>query len=114
MLIVEVQDDDTEFKNNEDDLIDQFIIPILDTVSGLDKSGTKILIGVKEIGELTITYYNFTIDQLLSTCSVADILTTSITSSPSKNSMPYNTCDRFTCTLMMYTNNTLTVSMYST
>ena len=76
---------------NSDDLIDQFIIPILDTVSGLYKSVTKNLTGAKGIGNLTIAYYNFTIDQLVPTCSIADLLTTSITTSQSKNSIPYMT-----------------------
>ena len=110
---MDVWDDDTQYDdNNDDDLIDQIIIPILDTVSGLNKSESKTLIGVKGIGNLTIACYNFTIDQLVPTCSVTDILTTTITTSLSKNSIPcmYMTCDCFTCTYM-YSNNNLTVYM---
>ena len=92
-LVVDVWDDDNVI--NGDDLIDQFIIPILDTVPGLNESESKTLIGVKGIGELTIAYYNFTIDQLLSTCSIAVITTKSITTSQSKNSILYMTCDCF-------------------
>ena len=81
---MDVWDDDPEV--NGDDLIDQFIIPILVTVSGLNDSESKTLNGVQGIGELTIAYYNFTTDQLVpSSCTSADILTTTITSSSSKN-----------------------------
>ena len=100
---MDVWDDDTAHDNNDDDFIDQFIIPILDTASGSYKSDSNTFTGVKGIGNLTIAYYNFTIDQLLSTCSVADITTTSITTSQSKNSISYMTCDCFT---YMYSNNT--------
>ena len=87
-LIVNVWDDDAIYNdNNDDDLIDQFIIPILDTVSDLYKFDSKNFTGVKGIGKLTIAYYNFTIDQLVPTCSSVDVLTTTSTTSLSKNSI---------------------------
>ena len=86
-LIVDVWDDDSEL-NNTDDLIDQFIIPILDTVSGLYKSESKTLIGIKGIGKLTIAYYNFTIHQKVpSYCSSADIPIITNPKSTSKTSI---------------------------
>ena len=78
---MEVWDKDT---NIDDDLIDRFIITMADTVLPVmnDDSGQMTVTGVKGIGSLTISYYNFTTDQIVP--SSADIFTTTITITPSK------------------------------
>ena len=80
---MEVWDDDPGW--NGDDLIDHFIITILDKVSAVNESEPITIHGGRGIGELTITYYNFTTDQLFPSCSSGDIPTATITSSPSKS-----------------------------
>ena len=83
---MEVWDDDPEV--NGDDLIDRYNITILDTLFTVNGFEPMVIKGVKGIGNLTIAFYNFTTDQLVpSFCSSADILTTTITSSSSKNSI---------------------------
>ena len=86
-LIVEVWDDDPE--ENGDDLIDQFIITILDTVFAVNESEPIIIEGGKGTGYLTIVYCNLTTDQLVPSCSSTDVPTTAITSSSSKNILLY-------------------------
>ena len=81
---MEVWDDDSE--EDGDDLIDQFIITILDTIPAVNESEPMILKGVNEIGTLTLAYCSFTTDQLFPSCSSADIPTMFI-SSPNKSYM---------------------------
>ena len=90
---MEVWDDEPD---NSADIIDRFIIAIPGTVSAVNESEPMIIEGVNGIGKLTIAYYNFTTDDQLHagpSCSSSDILTTTITSSTSKNSIQYITCD---------------------
>ena len=97
---MEVWDKDSNI--NGDDLIDRFIITMADTVLPVmnDDSGQMTVKGVNGTGELTISYYNFTTDQLIPSHCSADIITTNITIIPSKNSLPFTckTCD--CCTYM--------------
>ena len=76
---MEVWDDEPD---NSADLIDRFIITILDTVLAVNESEPMIIEGSNRIGNLEIAYNNFTTDQLFPSCSSADIPTTTITSSP--------------------------------
>ena len=82
---MEVRDDDPE--EDGDDLIDQFIITILDIVSDVNESEPMIIEGEKEFGLIIIAYYNFTTDQRFNSCSseVTGISRAIITSSPSKS-----------------------------
>ena len=77
---MEVWDDEPD---NSANLIDRFIIAILDTVLAVNESEPIIIEGVNSIGSLKIAFYNFTNDQLFPSCSSAGIPTTTITSSPS-------------------------------
>ena len=81
---MEVWDDDTD--KNGHDLIDQFMITIPDiTMSAMHGSDPMTIEGDKGIGKVTITYHNFTTDQLVPSCSSTDATTTTITITPSKN-----------------------------
>ena len=90
---MEVWDDEPD---NSANIIDRFVIAILGTVSAVNESGPTIIEGVNKIGNLTIAYYNSTTDdqlRVVPSCSSAEISTTTITSSTSKNNTQFITCD---------------------